>query len=283
LEYFADFFVDTANGRSPGPRADRYGDTSGEKAAERRKISGIRKMTAARWTSGLDLGQATDPAALVCCKQAEGPDPLDARGKCWHYAVRHIHEFHLGTPYTTVGSEIGVAEQVQALYLRPMPGGNPLAGSLLGVDYTGVGRPVFDILRGLAIPCVIVPITSTGGALVHQNGWEFSVPKRALVSNLLKLYQCGRVRVAERLPHRDKLERQLAAFRVKQRASGHEAFEADKISDHDDTLFALALAVWVGETIPVLRRQDVGTGRGREQADAPPGTFLKSGKVPDKW
>jgi hypothetical protein len=249
--------------------------------------------------SGLDLGQSNDYSALVVCEQVEGPDPVDAgldrafgflpkdltrhshrqrRPRvCWHYAVRHLHRYALGTSYSCSDpTNPGVAEQVSALFAQP-----PLPGSTLVVDQTGVGRAVVDLVRSLRPPVILRALTITAGEHAHREGLDFHAPKRELVGTLQKLLQTGRLRISSELKLAPLLVAELQAFRVKQKTSGHESFEAWREQDHDDLLLALALACWVGEQVPPLRRGDLGTQR-RHVAALPAGVFETAG-LPRRW
>lgn len=231
------------------------------------------------FVSGLDLGQALDFSALAVCEQAEGSDPLRAGASCWHYAVRYLVRWPLGTPYVGIsGQSIGVGEQVKALYER-----SPLPGTLLAVDQTGVGRAVVDLLRALHIGATLIAVTITAGEKSTKTGWEWHVPKRELVGTLQTMLQCGRLKIAQELPLRSVLEAELAAFRVKQKQSGHESFESLLEKDHDDLLLALAMALWLGEQFPPWSPQSLGRSKASGQ-DAPRGTFLPGSLAhPPKW
>src|SRR4051812_2842860 len=155
--------------------------------------------------SGLDLGQAQDFTALAVLEQTEGPDLLERAKQVKHYAVRHLERLPLGTPYTAV------AAHVATLFAR-----GPLAGTALAIDHTGVGRPVFDMLKKSNIRARLCAITITAGHEAHDDGaggWH--VPKRQLVSVLQVLLQGRRVRVSPSLPHADTLVKELTTFQVK--------------------------------------------------------------------
>ena len=50
---------------------------------------------------------------------------------------------------------------------------------VLVVDYTGCGRPVFDMLVAAELDCTLVPVTITGGDKVIYDGQTgYRVPKR---------------------------------------------------------------------------------------------------------
>jgi hypothetical protein len=84
---------------------------------------------------GLDLGQTRDFTALAVLERSPPADAGAAVEKP-EYALRHLHRFPLGTPYTQIVP--AVAALVRA---------GPLAESPVVVDQTGVGRAVVDMLR----------------------------------------------------------------------------------------------------------------------------------------
>jgi hypothetical protein len=134
----------------------------------------IASMPKLDYFTGLDLGQARDFTALAVLERRTVPDPQRPGHAVGHYAVRHLERFQLGTSYTAVCSRLA------QLFAKP-----PLAGSLLAVDQTGVGRPVIDLLREARIQAQVLPVTITAG---HQasaaDGGGWLVPKKELVSTL---------------------------------------------------------------------------------------------------
>jgi hypothetical protein len=101
-----------------------------------RSNPGSRRKPIVDYFVGLDLGQATDYTALAVLEKTEALVTQQPRTVVRTYAVRHLERLPLGTAYPAV-----VARTV-ALVAQP-----PLAGCTLGVDMTGVGRPVVDMLR----------------------------------------------------------------------------------------------------------------------------------------
>jgi hypothetical protein len=184
-----------------------------------------------RWILGLDLGQVSDYSALVALEQSERADTR-------HYAVRHLERFALGTPYPAVSAS------VQHLVSRL-----PLTASCLVVDQTGVGRAVVDLLRQ-SLAGQVRPITITAGHAVHWDGSSTHVPKRELVGAVQVLLQTRRLQISAKLRLAEVLKTEMQNFRVRIVASAKEVFGADRAGQHDDLMLALALAAWVGETIP---------------------------------
>lgn len=185
--------------------------------------------------SGLDLGAAKDSTALVCADRVPLETPTPRRR--WRYEVRGLKAWQLGTKYTQIAADL------QSLYQTPQ-----LAGSVLVPDYTGVGRPVVDTLRSERVRARIVPVLTTSGSIPHEDsdsgGWN--VPKRDLVATLQVLLQHGLIVVERSLPLAERLRKEMAEFRVTISKARNETYGA-AASQHDDIVFALMLAVWMGE------------------------------------
>jgi hypothetical protein len=223
--------------------------------------------------TGLDLGAAKDYTALACVQRWPA-DPVPAAvgsdrppRRPWRYAVRHLQTWPLGVRYTTV------ADDVRRLYDDPR-----LTGSALVPDYTGVGRPVVDALRASRVRARLVPVLTTGGKLVHQNAEAgvWNVPKADLVARLQVLLQAGLVQVEQRLPLAARLRKELEGFRVTITKAKNETYAADA-SQHDDLLFAVMLAVWLGERDGGGLASGITVGGGGVVDDAPPGVFATAG------
>jgi hypothetical protein len=230
--------------------------------------------------SGLDLGQAADFTALVITGQRPAEKPTPRRR--WRYDVRHLQAWPLGTDYTVI------ADDVAALFAR-----KPIKYTKLGVDYTGVGRPVVDQLRSAQVTAHIRPILITGGDKVTHdpNTNEFHVPKRELVGTLIALMQSELVAIPDfkvddhSSPERkemwrmkERLRKELKDFKTKlSRRSANEQFGAWADGQHDDLVLALMLAVWLGERLGPGDATKVHVPSGDEATvtgTAPPGVFL---------
>lgn len=121
------------------------------------------------------------------------------------------------------------------------------------VDWTGVGRPVVDMLREAEMYPAAVFIT--GGDAVHQDGKEYRVPKRDLVGSVQVLLQTQRLKIASSLKEASTLTAELLAFKVNINAKGHDRYGNDvgdwRENPHDDLVLAVALACWYGEQLQV--------------------------------
>jgi hypothetical protein len=184
---------------------------------------------------GLDLGQTTDFAALAVLERGSGNAVMPVvEGPS--YAVRHLARFPLGTPYTSIVSEVARLANTPTL-----------ACSALVVDQTGVGRPVVDAFRQASLSARLVPATITSGSTVKRTAdGSLHVPKKQLVTVLQEVLQAGRLQVARRLPLASVLVQELLNFRVQITEAANETFGAAS-GEHDDIVLAVALACWHAE------------------------------------
>ena len=144
------------------------------------------------------------------------------------YQVGHLERVPLGTPYPGIVAHVG-----RLLGKFPNPE--------LIIDYTGVGRPVFDLFTYAGISPVGVLIT--GGAVEARYGATCGVPKLTLVSRLQALLHQGQLKIQKELSEAETLVRELQDFRVEFTATGHLTFNA-RAGKHDDLVLALAIAIW---------------------------------------
>ena len=70
------------------------------------------------------------------------------------------------------------------------------------------------------------------------------MPKRDLIVGLQVLLQNGELQIAAGLEHGAALVKEMAEMRVKVTAEGNEQFGAWREGEHDDLVFAVALACW---------------------------------------
>lgn len=208
------------------------------------------------YVCGLDLGQVSDPTAFAVLERTTRPDGKQL------LRVRHLHRFTLGTPYTP-----GIAEGTRSILANP-----PLAGCLLAVDQTGVGRPVVDLMRTMRFPATLIPVSITAGATVRFDEADLAwhVPKKDLVGCLQVLLGTSRLQIAPKLELARVLQKELLAFRVKVTQAGNETFAAWREADHDDLVLAVALAAWLAERMPAWGKKSIGTGPPLARVSADP-------------
>jgi hypothetical protein len=190
----------------------------------------------------LDLGPPQGFTALAVLEKTETDDPQEPGRTLRQYAVRHLERHPPGTPYPEV------CQRVAGLFGKP-----PLTSSTLAVDYTGVGRPVLDMLRRSRVRARVCPVMVTSGhrsTADDRGGWY--VPRQELAATLQVLLQTRRLHVAPALPEAETLARELAAFQLKATAAADEELRAWREGSHDDLVLAVAVAAWLEER--ALRR-----------------------------
>ena len=189
---------------------------------------------------GLDLGLPHEFTALAVLERplVSAEDVLVRRKPA--YALRHLQRFPLGTPYPAV------VQGVLALLRDAL-----LSDPTLGVDQTGVGRAVVDMLadalRG-QVSCLFFPMTLTAGhAVTGGEAGSLHVPKKELIGTLQLLLQTRRLQVARSLTDAAVLMKELENYRIKVTTARNETFESWREGPHDDLVLAVAMAAWLGE------------------------------------
>jgi hypothetical protein len=109
------------------------------------------------------------------------------------------------------------------------------------IDFTGVGRPVFDMCQraGLRPQGVLI----TAGNEVTSDGTISHVPKQTLVSQLEARLHSGELRIASNISDAGALAGELKDFARKVSESGRVTFNA-RSGSHDDLVLACAIALF---------------------------------------
>jgi hypothetical protein len=87
-------------------------------------------------------------------------------------------------------------------------------------------------------------VVVTSGDRETQDGGYYRVPKRDLIVGLQVLLQQENLQIAGGLRHAEMLAAEMAGMRVRTTHTGHEQFGAWREGQHDDLVFAVALACW---------------------------------------
>ncbi|MHB8611196.1 MAG: hypothetical protein ACYDAL_02045 [Candidatus Dormibacteraceae bacterium] len=185
---------------------------------------------------GCDIGQAVDPTAIVVVESYK-PEPTrpDDRPQV-EFLIRWVERVPLGTSYVDVVERIAaVSEQAQLLDRRV----------LIVVDVTGVGKPIFDMLRRRCrVPLRGITFTAASDE-ISPHPHQIRVPKRDLVTALEVVLEGRRLHTHPHIALAEDLRAELQAFEVNLSARGHDSYEAAR-GKHDDLVMALCLAVWWG-------------------------------------
>jgi len=179
-----------------------------------------------RFTVGVDLGQSHDPTAIAVVRRIDN----DAD---WRpiFQVGHLERLPLATPYP------GVVRYVSGMLSSPRLRNK----SELVIDFTGVGRPVFDMFQVQGVTPIGVSIT--GGDAVSNKGMIYHVPKLNLISRVQALLHDGRLKIHKNLQDAPALVAELQDFRAEVTDSGYWKFGA-RSGKHDDLVLAVAIALW---------------------------------------
>jgi formylglycine-generating enzyme required for sulfatase activity len=115
------------------------------------------------YIAGLDLGRPHEFTALSVLERTEMPQLDNPERRVRHYAVRHLDRLPPATPYPEVFTRLS------KLFAAPS-----LSGIKLVADYTGVGRPVLDMLRKAKVGASVTPLFVTSGkksSSDDRGGW----------------------------------------------------------------------------------------------------------------
>jgi len=145
------------------------------------------------------------------------------------YRIGYLARLPLKTPYPAV------VEAIRRIII------NLPRGADLIVDFTGVGRGIFDMLVDHGLNPI--GVTMTGGFEVHRTGTIVTVPKSTLVSKLVAKVHAGELTVHKDLSDWPALKRELLNFRSGVTPAGQETWNA-RSGEHDDLVIATALCVW---------------------------------------
>ncbi len=184
---------------------------------------------------GVDLGQSQDPTSIAVVERIR--QRTDGKPKD-RFILRLLEQAPLGEPYPTQ------AQRIKQIVARPRIAEHD---PRIFMDFTGVGRPMYDIMRQQRVPR-LVPVTITfQGSGVNEAGGR-TVAKLDLISRLQALMHTGALQMPDTLPLAKTFRRELIDFRVSYTAVGNATFGARE-GAHDDLVLAVALAVY-GLTLP---------------------------------
>ena len=184
-----------------------------------------------------DLGQANDYTAISIIERiitGYGVIGMHGRGERT-YHLRHIERPARGTEYPAI-----VDRLIEIYRSEPLKRGRKATV----IDLTGLGRPVFDMMRAAGFSHSLNAISITGGNTVTRDGCISNVPKRDLVTNLQVLLQNNQLRIAKGMKEGEALVSELANFQVKITDNGHDVYGA-RSGMHDDIVLSVAIGAWL--------------------------------------
>lgn len=186
-------------------------------------------LTTNHFYIGLDLGQKCDFTAIAVLERRDPPKPhflAPWTVQPTYFDLRHLERLPLGTPYPRVIEKVAKLTNHPTLKNR----------CTVVADSTGVGQPVVDELRRAQLGGNLIPVTISGGGQANRNGHGWTVPRRDLLSAVMLTLEDEHLRFAEKLPERARLVAELMSL--------HAGPGRNRNNEHDDLVFALALATW---------------------------------------
>jgi hypothetical protein len=199
----------------------------------------IEAATRRNYIVGVDLGTARDYTAVSVIEVIESPlvelnTPVQpCPDYATRYELRHVQRLRLGLDYASIVDEIA------RIVNRP-----PIHGDCsIGVDYSGVGRPVYSMLGEAGIKNLI-GVQITGGTGWTKEGSIYNVSKPFLMSGLLKAIHKRTLRVSPDLDEFETVRAELQDLRTSTTQAGYVRVEAAE-GRHDDVALSIAVAVFV--------------------------------------
>ena len=209
---------------------------------------------------GVELGQVSDVTAIAVvesltlpCLRTErvrregwidvrpvyqAPDGSETRDHpTVNFALRHLERFPVGSSYGEIRDRVVVLAR-------------GLRGPAVIVDATGVGTAAVNLFRYSGV--YVTTVTLVAGDQLAQDGSDYRVPKKDIVSVTQVLLQTGRLKIARSLPHAQLLARELVNFRSRVTAQTSESQLDWREHANDDLVLALAIAAWKAEQNPGL-------------------------------
>lgn len=147
--------------------------------------------------------------------------------------LRYVERVPLGTPDPQVVQRVGDDS------VGGTGGAMPVAAGRDRGRVSGGG-----LLQRADLGCRIMPLMITGGDMESMSNGYYRVPKRDLIVGPQVLLQNGELQIAAGLRHGAALLKEMAEMRVKITAEGNEQYGAWREGEHDDLVFAVALACW---------------------------------------
>ena len=193
------------------------------------------KNTCIHYNIGVDLGISRQPTAIAVIEQ----ETIYRQGlgvENHELRVRHLERLPLDASYPKV------VDRVREV-LAALKDSEQAEPSNLIVDITGTGRAVSDLMKQSGLSPINVTITAGAGEQdAAFNEWR--IGKADLVGTLQVLYQTDKLKVARDLPLTPILIEELQAFKLKPPTINPNDPESWREGQHDDLVFAVALAAW---------------------------------------
>jgi hypothetical protein len=211
-------------------------------------------VTPPAYFAGIDLGQRRDYTAL-CVVEKSTLISDDRNPVTWEFIryelvhVTHLDRFPLGTPYPAI------SDSIAALVNNTLaPRQDIRSDVVVALDATGVGLPVYDLLKARPrFRAFLAGVCITSGTKPTRDGLITHIPRRMLLSKLHTLAVQRAFSVSSKLRHARTLLHEFSNLRVhfegdRVRSVSEATITPEKSTQHDDLVFATALALWFANT-----------------------------------
>lgn len=189
-----------------------------EKAVERmeRRLRGLDNIMR---ICSVDLAQTTDYTGISILERVGNMS-----------VIRHLERLDQDLPYPDQVSRIQIIMRNKV--------------DRLVIDRTGIGAPVFDLLRQAGLKPIGISIT--GGDSPTFSGSKWNIPKKDLIGALLVAFEQGTIKIAP-CKDREALISELQAFEIQISKNGHPSFNG--VGEHDDLVMSVAMNIYASNRL----------------------------------
>jgi hypothetical protein len=158
------------------------------------------------------------------------------------YEINKRYNLRLLERFKGISSEKLVEQVMAFINKKPLKENTSIA-----VDVAGFGKTLVDTFAKTKLQYVMVSVTEADAVISEEVNHRVS--KKELISNLQFLFISERLRVKQDLPLSNIFIKELLGYRLKNTSQDHENQRVSKERNHDDLVFALALACWYGQEV----------------------------------
>jgi hypothetical protein len=158
------------------------------------------------------------------------------------YEINKRYNLRLLERFKGISSEKLVEQVMAFINKKPLKENTSIA-----VDVAGFGKTLVDTFAKTKLQYVMVSVTEDDAVISEEVNHRVS--KKELISNLQFLFISERLRVKQDLPLSNIFIKELLGYRLKNTSQDHENQRVSKERNHDDLVFALALACWYGQEV----------------------------------
>ncbi len=184
---------------------------------------------------GLTLGQNRNPPALAVVEAQWRQPDLGVDKWTKHFKVRHLKQLAVKSSYPAI------AERLQEVS-KGLKERDPRWGLRTYVDITGLGQPVFELLKDRVSGLRLKPVTFNHGDQRSEVEGELRLGKAYLVTRLQTLLQTDRLHLG-RSAQGNRLARELLNYQLDTTDNANDTYGAFQVGTRDQLVTCLGLAL----------------------------------------